>query len=121
MIDWLTSLVQICALALAAWTFVDAFRDRPMSRAHLFGMAVLEVLLIVQAIVSIVKLTGLPGSADTVMFVGYLATVVLAIPVAAIWGVTDRSRWGPVVAGGAALTVAAVMMRMDQIWQLLHG
>ncbi|MGH8792808.1 MAG: hypothetical protein ACRDXX_09190 [Stackebrandtia sp.] len=122
MIDWLTSAVQICALAAACWMFVDSFRAKPVTFAHLVGLGGLEVLLVAQAVVSTVLLARLSGGADnTILFVGYLATAVLILPVAAIWGLTDRSRWGSAVAGGASLSVAAILMRMDQIWQLMNG
>ncbi|GAA4899052.1 hypothetical protein LX16_0831 [Stackebrandtia albiflava] len=119
MIDWLTAAIQILALLAAAWYLVETLRKRPVLRRHMIGMAVLEAVVVVQLVVSIVLLLGQSGSADTVMFIGYLATTVLVLPVAAIWGSVDRSHWGTAVVCGACLTVAAVLMRMDQIWRMI--
>jgi hypothetical protein len=41
----------------------------------------------------------------------------MMIPVgAAIWAIVERSRWSTVVLGAAALTVAVMLVRMQQIW-----
>lgn len=119
MINWLTSSIQLIALLLAVWYLVDTLRKRPVSRANLIGLVVLGVLMLVQLVVSIVQLVGQEASGDMVMFIGYLATIVLVVPVAAFWGRIDRSHWGTAVLCGAAVTVAALLLRMDQIWRMI--
>lgn len=119
MIDWLTGAVQWVALLLAVWYLVETLRKRPVSQIHLVGMYGLGALVAGQLVVSIVQLTGQEVSGDLVMFIGYLAVLVLVIPVAVLWGRMDRSRWGTAVVCGGCLTVAAMMLRMDQLWGLI--
>lgn len=121
MINWLTSSIQLVALLLAAWYLVDTLRKRMVSRANLIALAVLGVMLLVQLVVSIVLLLGQEASGDMVMFIGYLATIVLVVPVAGFWGRIDQSHWGTAVLCGAGVTVAALMLRMSQIWSLIVG
>lgn len=116
MIDWLTSAIQLVALLLAGWYLVETLRKRPVSRVHEFGIYGLGALVAVQLVVSIVQLMGQAASGDLVMFIGYLAILVLVLPVAVLWGRIDRSRWGTAVICGGCLTVAAMLLRMDQLW-----
>ncbi|HIW62509.1 MAG TPA: hypothetical protein H9881_08640 [Candidatus Stackebrandtia excrementipullorum] len=118
MIDWLTSAVQLVALLLGAWYLIDAVRKKPVSRLHLIGVFVLGAMVTLQLVVSIVKLFDQQVSGDMVMFIGYLAILVLVIPVAVLWTRMDRSHWSTAVVCGASLTVAAMMLRMDQLWGL---
>jgi hypothetical protein len=59
---------------------------------------------------------GERAAVDTLEFFGYLI-VALMVPVgAAIWALVERSRWSTVVLGAAALTVAVMLVRMQQLW-----
>jgi len=118
-IDWLTSVVQFAALGVAAWFLVLTLRKRPVIRWHLYLLAALEVIVLAQAITSIVQVTGVSFSDETIMFVGYLATAALVVPAAGIWGTIDRSHWGTAVVAGGCATVAVLVLRMDQVWRLV--
>jgi hypothetical protein len=51
-----------------------------------------------------------------VEFFAYLI-VALLIPLgAAFWALIERTRWSTVVIGVGALTVAVMLVRMNQIW-----
>jgi hypothetical protein len=51
-----------------------------------------------------------------VEFFAYLV-VALMIPVGAVfWALIERSRWATVVLGVGALTVAVMLVRMQQLW-----
>lgn len=112
----LSTIVIAGALLLAGYALVTTLRDRPMSRGHLAALAVVEALLIAQAVVGAVALAGGRGPGEGVTFIGYLIGVLL-IPVAgAGWGILERSRWGPAVIVVAGLAVAVMTVRMQQIW-----
>lgn len=116
MVQGLTTTIELVSLALAAWCLVSTFRNQPMVVPHLVGMAVLELLLIAQVVVSTTMLVGGAGPPETVVFVAYLATVVLVPPACAVWGFMDRSRWGPAVIAFACLILPVLMVRLEQLW-----
>ncbi|WP_184080557.1 hypothetical protein [Nocardiopsis mwathae] len=116
MIDWLAAVIKIASLAMAAWCLVSTFRRRPMDTWHLIGMGVLWLLLLGQTVVSAVLLVGGERPAEMVTFIAYLATVVLIPPVCAIWGLMERTRWGPAVIAFACFVLLAMMVRLEQIW-----
>lgn len=108
-------LVTLC-VALAVWALVFVVRDRAVILRQLFGAAVVEAVLVVQAIVAIVLLTGGGHTVDGPLFWGYLATALLLLPIAAAWAFAERTRWSSVVLMVASLTVAFLGFRMWQIW-----
>ncbi|NYE45335.1 hypothetical protein HDA32_000455 [Spinactinospora alkalitolerans] len=116
MVDGLTTTIQTASLIMAVWSLISTLRGQPMVVPHLVGMAVLELLLIAQAVVSTTLLVGGARPAETATFVSYLATVVLIPPACAVWGFMERSRWGPAVIAFACLILPVMMVRLEQIW-----
>lgn len=116
MIEWLYLAVQAAALAIAAWFFVDTARSKEVGRAHVAGIGALEVLLLAQLVTSVFLVPGAAGEGKALFF-SYLATALL-VPLAALfWGSIDRSRWGIGTVAAACLIVAALMLRVHQIWE----
>ena len=76
-----------------------------------------EAGLLVQLILSIVLVSlGQYAVIDTWEFFGYLI-VTLMVPIAgAVWALVERNRWSTVVLGAAVLTIAVMLVRMQQIW-----
>ncbi|TNY37074.1 hypothetical protein [Thermomonospora catenispora] len=116
MTDPLATAIIVVALVVAAYGLLAAVRDRPMDVLHLAGLAVLEAMLLVQAVLGLVKLAGDEGPDSGATFAGYLLGIVLIPPAGAAWGVLERSRWGPAVIVVAGLAVAVMIVRMGQIW-----
>lgn len=116
MVDWLVTTINLASLLLAGWCLVSTFRDRPMVVPHLIAMGVLELLLIGQAVVATVAMVGGETPEELAVFVGYLATVVLVPPACVVWGLMERSRWGPAVIAFACLILPVMMVRLQQIW-----
>jgi hypothetical protein len=82
------------------------------------GLAIgVEAGLLVQLILSIVLVSlGQCAVIDTWEFFGYLI-VALMVPIAgAVWALVERNRWSTVVLGAAVLTIAVMLVRMQQIW-----
>ncbi|WP_026928497.1 hypothetical protein [Glycomyces tenuis] len=116
MIEWLYLAAQAAALALAAWFFVDTARSKEVGRANVVGVGVLEVLLLAQLVTAIIVVPGAEGGGKALFF-SYLVTTLL-VPVAALfWGSIDRSRWGIGTVAASCLIVAALMLRVHQIWE----
>jgi hypothetical protein len=113
----LATVIIVASLLAATYSLVTTLRNRPMGWDHLAALGVLEVLLLAQAVLGFVKLSGDQGPDETATFVGYLIGILLVPAAGAGWGLLERSRWGPGVIVVACLAVAVMIVRMNQIWQ----
>jgi hypothetical protein len=76
-----------------------------------------EFGLLMQLIASItLVILGERAVVDTWEFFGYLIVAILVPVGTAIWALIDRNRWSTVVMGAGVLTVAVMLVRMNQIW-----
>lgn len=104
------------ALAVAAYAGVLTVRNRPFSNGLFYAVAALEVLLIAQLIGGCIALAQTSRDVEGATFVAYLITVV-TVPIAAVlWGVSDKSRWGTGVVLIGMVTVAALGLRLVDLW-----
>lgn len=118
MIDAVVWVVAAAAGALTVWGLVQARRDRAPGRAMLGTGVALEVALLLQAALAVVLMVTGPGpEGSTVLFVSYLATVVCVLPLALVWAYAERDRWASAVLAVAAFTVAAMLLRLWDIWR----
>ena len=86
------------------------------------GLAIgVEAGLLVQLILSIVLVSlGQYAVIDTWEFFGYLI-VALMVPIAgAVWALVERNRWSTVVLVAAVLTIAVMLVRIQQIWTVVN-
>jgi len=110
--------IMIASLLVAAWCFVAVTRDRWIDMTHLAGLVVVEVALLAQATVALVRIGGGDRPDEFATFVGYLATSVVVVPVAVVLSFMERTRWGSVIAGAGAVVVAVLTLRLQQVWAL---
>lgn len=116
MIAPLSVLVVASSCALALWAAWYVIRDRAVVLRQLWGGAVVEALLVVQAVVALVLvLRGHPLDAPG-EFWGYVLTQLLILPFAAAWAFAERTRWSSVVLLVAAVTVAFLEYRLLILW-----
>ncbi|GAA1739367.1 hypothetical protein GCM10009809_38510 [Isoptericola hypogeus] len=109
-------LVVVACAALAGWALWFVARDRAVILRQLFGAAVVEALLVVQAVLAGVLMATRDHAVDGPLFWGYVATALVILPVAAVWAFAERTKWSSVVLAVAALTVAFLDWRLWQIW-----
>ena len=115
----LALLVAILCAALGAWALWFVVRDRAVVLRQLWGAAVVEGVLVVQAVVlAVVQATG-DVAVDGLLLWGYVVTQLVILPFAAAWAFAERTRWSSVVLLVAALTVAFLELRLLQIWGTL--
>jgi hypothetical protein len=85
--------------------------------ATLGSLVLVEVLLLAQFVVALVApAVGNTASGSVLEFYVYLVSAILIPPAAAIWALVERGRWSTVILGVAALAVAVMVYRMEQIW-----
>ncbi|RBM13078.1 hypothetical protein DI005_32160 [Prauserella sp. PE36] len=108
--------VALCSLAVAAWAFVLAARNKAPARPLLTGLAVLEGLLLAQVAISVVLLIGGDRPGSMVTFIAYLVGSLLVLPVGAVWALAERTRSSTVILGVACVTVPVLILRMSEVW-----
>lgn len=113
--------IIVAGLALAGYALLMTALNRRMGGALLAALGVLEILLLVMVGLVVAKLAGGGHPAGGLpMLIGYLVAMPLVPVVAAFWGAMERSRWGPAVIAVAGLTAAVLMVRLHEIWTVIH-
>lgn len=108
----------------ALWTLVLVVADRPMvlarrsTRALLAALAVVEVGLLAQAVVSTALVFGAGLGTEAYTLVGYALTLPFVVPLTVLWGLNDRSRWGAGVVLIGLVTLPVMILRMNDVWAL---
>lgn len=116
-VDGLVVALVGASLLAALILGIEGARGRDPLWWHLGVAAALELLLLVQAVVSVVLLLeGGQIVGSTGVFVAYLIGTLLVLPVTLLWGLGDPSRWTLVALAVACLVVAVLVLRLDQIW-----
>jgi hypothetical protein len=113
--------ISVVAVVLAALGALSTALRRRIGTAHLATTALLELLLVAQAVVATVALVGGHRPAELTTFLAYLVSVVL-LPVAGLlWARTEPTRWAGTVLGVAALAVAVMAWRLLDLWGVTRG
>jgi hypothetical protein len=112
----LATAIMIGCLAVGAWCLVAAARDRWVDPTHLVGLVVAEGALLVQAVLALVAIGRGERPAEFATFLGYAITSVLVLPIAVVMCLMERTRWGAVITGAAAVVAAVLVLRMRQVW-----
>ncbi len=105
-------------LLLAGWAGVRALRDKPVIFVQLVAAGVVEVAMIVQIVLAAIGTGSGEVAPDPLLLWGYLVTALVLLPAAAWWALLDRTRWSSVVLIVAAFAIAAMQLRIWQIWVL---
>ena len=105
---------------LAADPLLMTALNRRMAGIQLVGLLLLEILLLVLIGLIVAKLAGGARPASLPTLIGYLVATPLVPLAAAFWGAMERSRWGPAVVAVAALASAVLVVRLHQVWPIIH-
>lgn len=117
MIDWFTTVQVVVAVIAGLLCLVLGFAGRKPSDLSLGALAIVELLLIVQLVVALIApVAGNEPVGNLLEFYTYLISAILLPLAAGFWALVDRSRWSTVILGTAALAIAVMVYRMQQIW-----
>ena len=117
MIQWFTTLQVVVAVLAGLLCLALGFAGRKPSDLTLGALALVELLLIIQLVVAIVSpAAGNDPVGNVLEFYTYLVSAVILPIAAGFWALVDRSRWSTVILGTAALAIAVMVYRMQQIW-----
>ncbi|GAA3591460.1 hypothetical protein GCM10022198_14220 [Klugiella xanthotipulae] len=117
MIEWLTWAQVVVGLAAGVLCVAFFCAQRAPNDYTLGAIALVELLLVVQAVTAIVApFVGNSPSGDGLEFALYLITALLLPVLAVVWALSDRTRWSTLILAVVAWAVAIMVFRMDQIW-----
>jgi hypothetical protein len=112
--------IIVAGLALAAYALLMTVLNRRMDIGLLAALGVLEILLLVLVGLIVAKLAGGGRPASLATLIGYLIAMPLVPVAAGFWGLLERSRWGSAVVAVAGLVAAVLMVRLHEIWPVIH-
>jgi hypothetical protein len=112
--------IIVVGLALAGYALLMTALNRRVGFGLLAVLGVLEILLLVLIGLVVARLAGGGRPASLPTLIGYLIAMPFVLVVAAFWGAMERSRWGPAVYAAAGLVAAVLMVRLHEIWPVIH-
>jgi hypothetical protein len=116
-IEWFAYLQVTVAALAGTFCLVMGLIGKPPNDYTLGSLLLVEVLLLVQLVVSaIAPFAGNQPSGSVLEFYTYLISALLLVPAAGFWALIERDRWSTVVLGVIGLSAAIMVYRMFQIW-----
>jgi hypothetical protein len=115
MIPLQIALTALCLLS-ALWLVALLVRDRTPDRILLNVMIVIEVGLLANLVIGLVRVSDAPARVSTWEYIGYLIGALLFIPAGVVWSSGERSRGGTAVLLVAVLLVPFMFVRLADIW-----
>jgi hypothetical protein len=115
-VNGLAYTVMGLALVATGWGILTACLDKPPGRAQVIFAAVVELAALVQSVVAGIRIAAGTRPDQLVTTIGYLIAIVVLIPVAAAWALSERTRFSGVVLAVAAFAVLAMTLRLQTLW-----
>jgi len=117
MIEWFTYAQVGIAVVAGLICVVLGLLGRPPQDLTMGSALLIEVLLLVQLIVSLAAPAfGNNPTGSLLEFYLYLVSAIILLPLAGVWALIERNRWSTVILGVACLSIAIMVYRMDEIW-----
>ncbi|OJX70311.1 MAG: hypothetical protein BGO95_02665 [Micrococcales bacterium 73-13] len=121
MVEWFSWVQIAVALVVGLIAIGMAVAKRGPNDVTVLGLALVELLLVVQLVLAIVApLTGNPMLGNALEFWMYLVAALIIPPAAIVWGLIEKTRWSNLILATAALGIAVMVFRMHTIW-FLHA
>jgi hypothetical protein len=112
--------IIVAGLALAGYALLMTALNRRVGLVLLAALGVLEILLLVLVGLIVARLFGSGRPASLPTLIGYLIATPLVPIIAGLWGAMERSRWGSAVVGVGGLVAAILIVRLHEIWPVIH-
>jgi hypothetical protein len=112
----LEAVVVVLAVVVTLLALVAVIRDREPDWWLAGALVALELALIVQCVVGLVRLGSTDRDVDGLTFAAYLVLALLVPPAGFLWAATERTRWGTAVIAVAGVVVVVMVFRLDQVW-----
>lgn len=118
MIDTVAYSIGWLSLAVALWAAWKTIRNTRVSDAMFYAVAAVEVGTLVLLVAGVAGLLSTDRNVEGTLLVSYLVTLVLIPPIALVWGVAEKSRWGTGVILIGMWTVGIMAIRVLQVWHV---
>jgi hypothetical protein len=105
------------AAVVAIWLVVLIVRDRLPDNRLFAALAIIEVGLLAQLLIGLVRVLGDHGGLNVAAYVGYLVGSLLVLPMGFLWSAGERSRSGTGVLLVAVIAVGVLFLRLHQLWE----
>jgi hypothetical protein len=112
----LATVIVIACLGVGAWCLASGVRGRFLNQPQYTALLVLAGAVIAQSLLATALLIAGQRPVEFATFVGYLFTATLFLPAGIALLRMEPTRWGSIIGGGAALTVAVLTLRLAQVW-----
>lgn len=109
--------IYLSCLVLALTGGIAAARNRTTGKAALVTAVAVELVVLAQAVLAAVRMVQGTRPQEQATFIGYLAGIVVVVPLAVVGTLAERTRWNGVVLAIGAVTVAVMTMRLQLIWR----
>jgi hypothetical protein len=117
LILWFTATQIIVATLAGVLCLVLGFAGKVPNDLSMGAIALVELLLIGQLVVTIVgPAVGNNPTGNLGEFYLYLVSALLLPIAGGFWALIERSRWSAVIIGVVCLALAVMLYRMGQIW-----
>ena len=117
MIDWFTTAQIVVAVIVGVVCVILGLAGRAPNDYTLGALVIVELLLVGQIVVAVIApAVGNAPTGDLLEFWIYLFSAALIPPAAVFWSLVERNRWSTAILGVAALAIAVMLYRMNQIW-----
>jgi hypothetical protein len=117
MVEWLY-LAQLWFAVIAGIFSLTLGGMKKLPSLWSIGVLAIVLLGLIGQLVysSIAVAGGANAKVDTVEYFAYLLVAIMVPIAAGFWGLVERNRSSTMILGVAALTVAVMLVRMNQIW-----
>ncbi len=121
MIGWLTMVVIGIAVVAAIWGAVSAIIGRPAGNLLFYWAFLTALAVLVQSVVGIVAIARGNGPEELATSLAYLIGIIILMPAAIWWSLSDRSRFSGLVMTIAGAAIAVMSLRLLDLWGGLGG
>lgn len=106
------------ALVVAIWLVVLIVLDRLPGDPVFGALVVLEVGVVVQLVIGLVRVSGDHPGVNVAAYLGYLVGALLVLPIGFVWSAGERTRSGTAVLLVAVLVLPVLSLRLHDLWSV---
>lgn len=118
MFSWLTVTVIGIAAVSAIWGAVSAIIGKPPGNLQFYWSFLAVLAVLAQSVVGFVALAAGNPPSEVATSIAYLIGIVLLMPAAIFWALSDRSRYSGLVMTVAGIAIAVMSVRLLNLWGL---
>jgi hypothetical protein len=106
------------ALVVAIWLVVLIVLDRLPGDPVFGALVVLEVGVVGQLVIGLVRVSGDHPGVNVAAYLGYLVGALLVLPIGFVWSAGERTRSGTAVLLVAVLVLPVLSLRLHDLWSV---